>query len=96
MTKILDLLHESYLVMEREISLLKQVEKLQKNHEDSKFAEVSSTIQSKLTQKNQKIEIWLRPDYQAMQHLKRNYIIKFIYDVISHEIKWICIDEPDT
>ena len=57
LTKILDLLHESYLVMEREISLLKQVEKLQKNHEDSKFAEVSSTIQSKLTQKNQKIDL---------------------------------------
>ena len=39
------------------MSLLKQAEKLHKNHEDSKVAEVASSIQSKLTQKQQKIDI---------------------------------------
>jgi hypothetical protein len=43
--------------MEREIILLRQAKELQKNHEDSKVAEVASSIQSKLSQKRQKIDL---------------------------------------
>lgn len=42
--------------MEKEISLLKQVETLHKNQEETKVLEIASTIQMKLTQKKNKIE----------------------------------------
>jgi hypothetical protein len=38
------------------VTLLKQVETLQKNHEDSKMIEVANTVQLKLAQKKNKIE----------------------------------------
>ncbi len=38
------------------MTLLKQVETLQKNHEDSKMIEVANTVQLKLAQKKNKIE----------------------------------------
>lgn len=44
-------------MVEKEVSLLRQAEKLHKNHEDNKVAEVASTIQHKLAQKKQKIEL---------------------------------------
>ena len=44
------------IVYEKEINLLKQSEFLLKSQEDSKNLEVATTIQSKLSQKNAKIE----------------------------------------
>ena len=43
-------------VYDKEVCLLKQVESLQKTHEDSKMIEVANTIQLKLAQKKNKIE----------------------------------------
>ena len=45
-----------FLVYEKEINLLKQVEALHKNHEDTKVLEVANNIQFKLTQKKTKID----------------------------------------
>jgi hypothetical protein len=66
--------------MEREMSLLKQAEKLQKNHEDSKVAEVASSIQSKLTQKQQKIDI-LRARLSTLEN-SYEAIKKVIYQTL--------------
>ena len=41
---------------EKEINLLKQVEALHKNHEDSKVLEVANNLQLKLSQKKAKID----------------------------------------
>lgn len=47
---------QKFLVYEKEINLLKQVETLHKNQEESKVMEIANSIQMKLTQKKNKIE----------------------------------------
>lgn len=72
--------------MDREMSLLKQVEKLQKNHEDSKVAEVANNIQSKLAQKQQKIDLLrarissLEASYESLKKVKKIIEINKFYN----------------
>lgn len=58
-------------VYEKEISLLKQAESLQKNQEESKVMEVASNIHAKLTQKKNKIEM-LRTKLTACESFIKN------------------------
>lgn len=52
----IDILYHYFLVYEKEINLLKQVESLHKSEEDKKAIEVASSLQAKLVEKKKQME----------------------------------------